>query len=335
VQAEQIHTHGVPLQVCRLQQAVALSQILNGCSDSAVSTVSVSRPVIFDTIEVSGCDEVVYNGVIYSGSTTLIDTISSTVTVCDSIIRTVNIIVNPSPQITISPNQTICKGDSIVLRATAENASIFWQGIGTGDSIKVAPGLTTTYTAIATDTNGCANSAMVTIAVNDFDVQIAANPNPVIAGTTLQLQTSANSSYSILSWQPFFNNPIAYRQTWIADTSSMVKVVARSATGCIDTDSIYIIVDPLGDVFIPTAFTPNGDGRNDVFTIGGGNFKSFDLKIFNRWGQIVFQSNERSKGWDGRIDGKDALPGAYVYNLSCTLKDGKKINRSGTILLIR
>jgi gliding motility-associated-like protein len=171
--------------------------------------------------------------------------------------------------------------------------------------------------------------------VNDFDLQLSATPNPVFAGTKAQVHTKGSVPYKVLSWQPLAGNPFALSQSFVTDTTFKVKVIALGVNGCIDVDSLLIIADPMGDIYIPNAFTPNNDGTNDLFTVAGGHFLSFDLKIFNRWGQAVFTANERSKGWDGRAVGKEQPQGTYVYLLQAVLRDGKKVKRQGTFTLLR
>jgi len=289
------------------------------------------------TQNISGCGTISYNGITYTTSTQVSDTIQSVITNCDSIYRLANIVVNQKPQLTISPNAVICRGDSITLTATAVGTTTEWIGISNSNSITVSPLVVTTYTAVATNSNGCTDTASVTINITDFNLNLFASPNPVIAGTRVQLQTTASNNYEILSWQPaiLFAGQTALSQLFIADTSINISVAARSPSGCTDTATITIIVDPLDDIYIPTAFTPNRDGKNDLFTIAGGNIQKMDLKIFNRWGQIIFAANSRSRGWDGTFAGKEQPTGAYVYNLSATLKDGKVVKRKGTIILIR
>jgi len=149
------------------------------------------------------------------------------------------------------------------------------------------------------------------------------------------LFTAGSTTYRVLGWQPVFSNSTASIQRIAADTTVLVKVLAQSTDGCLATDSLLLIVDPLTDVYIPNAFTPNSDGKNDYFIVGGGHFSQFRLQIYNRWGQLVFSSNERSKGWDGTLAGKPQPSASYVYFLNATLKDGKPVKRSGTITLIR
>lgn len=289
------------------------------------------------TVNVSGCESVVYNGATFTSSTILHETISSSLTGCDSVLRTINVVVNPKPSLTISPDKTVCTGTPVTLTANSPGSTINWPGFGAGNSITVTPATTTSYTAEATSANGCTNNATVTITVQDFNLVLSTDPNPVIAGTTTHLQTSAASSYQVLSWQPssFFSNQNALVQQLITDSSINVMVIARSSTGCIDTASVLVVVDPLGDIFIPSAFTPNGDGKNDLFKVLGGNIKELDMKIYNRWGQMIFNSHERMKGWDGTVAGKAQATGTYVYTIRAVLKNGSIINKKGTVLLIR
>ena len=310
----------------------AVFTMSSGCDSTVNLALTITELV---QQQLTDCDAVIYNGTTYTSSTTLTETIPSLLTGCDSIVRTIAISITPKPSLTISRDQTICRGDSVLLRANAGNNLVEWLGFGVVNELKVSPSVTTTYTAVATSIAGCTDTARVTITVSDFDVDVLATPNPAIAGKTVQLQTSANASYQILTWQPVAINQTTRQQTIIADSTVMIKVVARSSAGCIDVDSVLLVIDPLGDIYIPTAFTPNGDGKNDLFTVGGGHFTKFELLIFNRWGQVVFQSTERSRGWDGRLAGKEQPTGTYVYQLSAKTKDGKLVKRSGTINLIR
>lgn len=124
--------------------------------------------------------------------------------------------------------------------------------------------------------------------------------------------------------------------------NSLVKVQASNPYGCIDSGYVRIKTFTAGKVHIPNAFTPNGDGRNDVLYIMGGQemrtIKNFT--IFDRWGSRVFEMrngdpNDRSRGWDGRINGQDAPPGTYVYFVTVEFSDGKTETVKGTITLIR
>lgn len=308
----------------------------NGCTSSPVivNLANVTLPVL-QNINTSACERLIYNGTLYTTSAIINDTLRSQ-SGCDSVITTVNLQIDPKPQLTVSPGITICAGNSIRLNASADNASVQWLGFSIS-SITVSPVATTTYTAVAASANGCTDTAFTTITVTDFDIQLFANPNPFISGMPISLITTANSSYGVTAWKPanLFSNQFALSQSLITDSSQSITAIARSQSGCVDSASVNIIVDPLSGLFLPTAFTPNGDGKNDVFKILGGKIQKLDLKIFNRWGQVVFSTTDRTKAWDGSFAGKPQSAGNYVYVLKAVLQNGSTINKKGTILLIK
>jgi gliding motility-associated-like protein len=175
------------------------------------------------------------------------------------------------------------------------------------------------------------------VAVVNFNLQLVASPNPVFSGSTVQITATASTNFAVVSWTParLFNGNFSPRPTIVADSTTTIMVKARSSNGCVDSAQITLLVDPMDDIYLPSAFTPNGDGRNDVFKVLGGAFSSFDLKIFNRWGQMVFATTDRSRGWDGRMNGTEQPAQVYVYVLSGKLKNGTSISRKGTVMLVR
>jgi len=127
-------------------------------------------------------------------------------------------------------------------------------------------------------------------------------------------------------------NPVhQYNKTGTYD----VCLLATNAAGCVDTvcKQVAAIVIPLFDV--PNAFSPNNDGRNDVLMVRGFGIAKFNLKIFNRWGQLVFESNDPTIGWDGRFKGAIQPMDAYAYAVSVEFSDGTKTNKTGNITLLR
>lgn len=298
-----------------------------GCTSTPVivNLANVTLPVL-QNMDTSACERLMYNGTLYTASAIINDTLRSQ-SGCDSVITTVSIQINSKPLLTVSSGKTICAGNSVTLNASANNASVQWLGFSVS-SITVSPLATTTYTAVAASANGCTDTAFTTITVADFDIQLFANPNPFISGMPVSLITTSNSPYRVTAWKPanLFANQFATSQSLITDSSQLITVIARSPSGCIDSASVSILADPLSGIFLPTAFTPNGDGKNDVFKILGGKIQKIDLKIFNRWGQVVFSTTDRTKGWDGSFAGKPQPPGNYVYVLKAVLQNGSTIN---------
>jgi gliding motility-associated-like protein len=88
-------------------------------------------------------------------------------------------------------------------------------------------------------------------------------------------------------------------------------------------------------VFAPNAFTPNNDGVNQEFQVFAPNAQQVELIIYNRWGRVIFQTNDLSVGWDGTFNGTPVQEGVYVYRLTGIGVDGSSFERSGTVTLIR
>jgi gliding motility-associated-like protein len=89
------------------------------------------------------------------------------------------------------------------------------------------------------------------------------------------------------------------------------------------------------NIFIPSAFTPNGDGKNDIWKIRTKVSTSFSIKIYNRWGELVFESNDIEQGWDGNFHGKKAESGSYAYYLTVNCENKEQYFSKGNITLIR
>ncbi|MBX2984113.1 MAG: gliding motility-associated C-terminal domain-containing protein [Flavobacteriales bacterium] len=116
----------------------------------------------------------------------------------------------------------------------------------------------------------------------------------------------------------------------------IVQTVSNAA-GCTASDSLLIAIteNKIVPPKLPDAFSPNGDGVNDIFYVRGGPFKTMELKIYNGWGELIFQTDDPEFGWDGTYNGKPEINGVYVYSVVATSEDGREHDRSGKITLIR
>lgn len=113
-----------------------------------------------------------------------------------------------------------------------------------------------------------------------------------------------------------------------------VKLLITASTGCMDS-VVYEFNVSGGDAAVPSAFTPNGDGVNDILYVRGGPFVEFDFRVFNEWGNEVFNTVDSSKGWDGTINGKPQSAGTFIYVVKGTATDGSQIELTGDVTLIR
>jgi gliding motility-associated-like protein len=154
------------------------------------------------------------------------------------------------------------------------------------------------------------------------------------------VQLDASGNAITWSWSPPNDlscsdcpNPIAYPQS-----TTIYTVTGTDAEGCVGTAEITITVDPIcGDVYVPTVFSPNGNGytANNMICVYGNCIATFNYAIFNRWGEKVFETSDQSICWDGTFKGKDMNSGVFAYKLTATLQNGQSIEESGNLTLIR
>lgn len=121
-------------------------------------------------------------------------------------------------------------------------------------------------------------------------------------------------------------NPMHSYET---QSTHLVKLIVTNDIGCIDSTS-ETVFPPLS-IYIPSAFTPNGDGKNDSFTAVGIGLKSFEMTIFNRWGELIFKSQDVNLPWNPGT----APEGVYIYQIHAVSLDNKPFNKSGTITVTR
>ncbi len=108
-------------------------------------------------------------------------------------------------------------------------------------------------------------------------------------------------------------------------------IAVKNGNSAITSMSNETEVTPTMYIYVPNSFTPNGDGLNDYFYVQGEAIQTFKMQVFNRWGDLVFESNEVNKGWDGKFNGNLVPQGAYVYKLSASSVTGRRTTKEGTI----
>lgn len=254
--------------------------------------------------------------------------------------------VAPYPQANAGGDVSICYGTTIPLNGSIVGAFFRWtptSGLSNATTLSPTAGplKTTSYILTAFDTIGCPKpfSDTILIAVSDPVRAFAGNDTTMVAGQKLQLNATGGSTYL---WSPSTGlndatiaNPLV---TLGAELDSIkYRVLVTTGEGCSATDEIKIRIFKSGpEIYVPSAFTPNADGRNDVlrpFPVGMKSLNYF--RIYNRWGQLIFSTKEQGKGWDGNFNGKPQSSGTYVYSAEAEDYMGVKVVRKGTIVLIR
>ncbi len=247
--------------------------------------------------------------------------------------------VNPLPDAQSAPDTLVCPGTVIQLSASGGVLYTWTPETGLDDPGSASPLLTVNepgiYTVLVTDANGCQKEASISIDVEPFPTVDAGLDTLVFFGESIQLDGSGSGS---LEWMPAgglssttIGDPLA-----TPSNTTLYYLTATSPIGCQSIDSVLITVifDPI--VELPTAFSPNGDGVNDLFgVIVRGPVEVQAYRIYNRWGEVVFESNSINGGWDGTVNGKDQEIGAYVVHFSGVDPNGVAIERHGTLHLVR
>ncbi len=123
--------------------------------------------------------------------------------------------------------------------------------------------------------------------------------------------------------------------TYTAAGTYTVTLVTTSANGCENTTEKEVLIHPDFAVYAPNAFTPNDDGLNDVFEVKGLGIKHFQLQIYSRWGELIYESDNLEEQWDGTFNGNKVPAGTYVYKINYTSMIDKDYDLEGTVTVMR
>jgi len=248
-----------------------------------------------------------------------------------------NVTVTVLPVVAISNSQTICSGDSTQLSASGGN-SYLWNTGATTNSIKISPTSSTNY--IVTVNNGlCSNSAGAKVTVNPKPIATTCCNATITSGENVTLTlTTANGN--TINWTPttILSCNTCTNPTANPTVNTTYYLTITDNNGCQKTDSITITVkQKCGDIYVPNAFSPNGDNQNDILYIKAENgcISSITFEIYDRWGVMVFSSADPNTGWDGKYKNQICNTDVFVYNLNATLSDGSSINKKGNISLLK
>ncbi|MBX7242558.1 MAG: gliding motility-associated C-terminal domain-containing protein, partial [Bacteroidia bacterium] len=198
------------------------------------------------------------------------------------------------------------------------------------------------YTVYVLDLNGCTDS--IDLTVPDLPpplVSFTSTPEPgdtLFENTQIQFQNGSSGAVAYL-WT--FGDGNQSNQTDPYHLFPETGTYTVTLTGydlhqdCPQSFSATYIILPPGALYIPNAFTPNGDGANDFFLMKGEGVADLSCMLYDRWGKEIYLIQSLNEKWDGKVRGKDAPEGVYTYKLNAVFLDGRSMERSGTVTLIR
>ena len=200
------------------------------------------------------------------------------------------------------------------------------------------------YAVTVTDRNGC--TATLSVELTDsttFPTDITAwcDEDTIYAGEPTQLHSTELGSPFQYQWNPPIGveNPTASSSVARPVVTTQYVIIVTDEFGCTRTDTVPVYVrDVICEepyVFVPNAFSPNGDGKNDILYVRGEVIREVSFKMYDRWGEKVFETDDLTKGWDGTFRGQPCEPGVYDYHLQVTCLGMKRYFKKGNVTLLR
>lgn len=251
--------------------------------------------------------------------------------------------VSPLPDVTMSFNNS-CKNAPVNFTAVDNSGTVTqWRWVFGDGAVGTTQNPQHIYTAngtykvklFATTSNGCYSDSLQKDIIIYGTNAFAGNDTIAAAGQPVQLKATGGLSYT---WSPaaLLNDPNVANPLAILTTTQTFSVKAFTPEGCESYDDVTVKIYNGPDIYLPNAFTPNGDTKNDVFRGIAVGIKQFNyLKVYNRWGQVVFYATDHNKGWDGTWKGQQQPGGVYIVLANGIDFKGNIIDKKGTVMLIR
>jgi len=332
-----------------------------GCDSVVTLNLTINNAVTSTDIQ-TACNSLTWiDGINYTASTTTptFTIVGGSAQGCDSVV-TLDLTINPT--VSFVQNFNECQGfsvtvggnnynttgnfvdtltavsgcDSVVTtNLTITTPTVTNQAFVECDGFSVTVGTNTyTTTGIFVDVNGCDT------VITDLTI----NPAPSL--TLIKADDNCGEEIGSVSAITSSNNPpITYNWNTGSNDSTInnlpagtYNIIINDASGCSNAGTITVLETQIECdffVYVPNVFTPNGDGNNDIFFVNGKGIIGLSVKIYNRWGNKVFEINNLNESWDGTYKGSEQNTAVFVYVLEATFINGKTVTESGDVSLIR
>jgi gliding motility-associated-like protein len=282
---------------------------------------------------------------------------------CTSSVDSFFVTIHQTPVVIEQTEDTICSGISLNLPLTSNTASNFsWQAIDNFNTTGESTTLQSTdlisdlilntseyfqtinyaITPISTVGNCIGNSITVNVTVYPTITNLTAiaDKDTLFSGESTTIHVNTYSGYTV-KWLPTegISNPNSPNPTVSPRVSTTYTVMVTDIQGCSKSASVFIYVieskcEPSA-IFVPNTFTPNGDNNNDVLFVRGKEISELYFAVYNRWGEIVFETTDLNKGWDGIYKNKEADPVVFDWYIRAKCFNGNEMRKKGNVTLIR
>jgi gliding motility-associated-like protein len=241
----------------------------------------------------------------------------------DSIQKTIEVIA-----VSAGTDTSICLGDTLFLSATGATTYTWDNNLGVGQNQIATPIIDTVFVVSGNGPIGCTSTDTVAVKINALPVVEASSDLALCLGVDAIISATGAVSYS-------WDNELGSGETHTVspEEATTYMVTGIDTNGCANKDSVIITIEDMC-FEVPNVFTPNGDGKNDVWNIHGlETYPDLTVKVFNRWGDSVFESDKGyTEPWDGTYNGTDSPSATYYFII--VLGDGED-GISGTVNIVR
>lgn len=330
----------------------------NGCSDSLLINIEVrdvanAQFTVSDTLVCQNTKTIILNtlqnGGVFSGATIVNKTFGTQTAgifniqykidngVCaDSVTKIVHVLEKGNPDFTI-PDTILCEGDNAVTFLPINTGGIFSGNYVSSSSFNpVKAGYYSIWYKYGA--GQCIDSSLhyitvlpkptASFTINPIDVKVYDTISFTYTGSVVQ-------SYSWLFGDGNTSTLQNPQHIYKKDETFPISLIVLNDVGCTDTAYKLFLVKADVHFYVPNAFTPNGDGANEKFMVAYTGIKKYNIKIYDRWGQLAYDSNDIDDGWNGTLNQKDCQEGVYVYVIQFTDSNGDNGKRMGNVTLLR
>ncbi|MBL4862803.1 MAG: gliding motility-associated C-terminal domain-containing protein [Crocinitomicaceae bacterium] len=240
--------------------------------------------------------------------------------------------------ITAGNDTIICHGESVNIWALGGVSYEWWPGNTLNNTVNswvtATPTAPTTYYVLGTDQFGC--TAVDSVWIDLFPLAFIQTSPDVYAfyGDEIQLSATSTTSGPYI-WSPaeFLSCVVCPDPIAQPDQNYSYVVSYTDNNGCVASDTVNIYYDPI--LYIPNTFTPDSESLNTVFKAEGGNIKTFEMLIFNRWGELIYTISDFNDSWDGKYKGEPCQDGTYIWTVTLTGFDDEEHMYTGHVNLLR
>lgn len=328
----------------------------NGCSSSSTSAVyvnplpivSISSPSVICAgqtagVTAAGAISYTWSNAVNTASQAVSPVVPTSYTVegedangcTNTATQFLNVLIQPTLSVAGSP--TMCVGDQLTLAASG-GTNYTWS---TGDStglIVITPAANSVYT-VSAGVSPCTSSTVFAVTVyTPASVTSYAQPASIIYGAASSTLFANGTNGNVYNWtgSPGITCLSCESNIVSPEVTTVYTVTITDNNGCKITNTLVVEVEMIcGDVFVPSGFSPNNDGMNDTWCVYGNCVKTFNLQVFNRWGEKVFESEQKEHCWDGTYGGILQNDAVFMYQFSATLINGEKVVKKGNVTLVR